>query len=116
MGYSVEDLGCILGTKSEKVKSTKTQGSPKQEDKGVVETETEMKEDKKFLQGGNYADYFAKKMAEMKAKGKLSSVPTSWTATTTASSNSEDDSEDVQRIGFSGTSISTESQNTEESI
>merc|ERR1712018_922498 len=98
--YSVEDLGCILGTKSEKVKSTKTPRPPKQEDKGV-ETETEVKEDKKFLQGGNYADYFAKKMAEMKAKGKLSSVPTSWTATTN-SSNSEDDSEDVQRIGFSG--------------
>merc|ERR1719410_794077 len=114
--YSVEDLGCILGTKSEKVKSSKTPGSPKQEDKGDVETETEVKEDKKFLQGGNYADYFAKKMAEMKAKGKLSSVPTSWTATTTTSSNSEDDSEDVQRIGFSGTSTATESQNIEESI
>ena len=113
--YSVEDLGCILGTKSEKVKSTKTPGSSKQEDKGDIETETEAQEDKKFLQGGNYADYFAKKMAEMKAKGKLSSVPTSWTATTN-SSNSEDDSEDVQRIGFSGTSTATESQNIEESI
>merc|ERR1719410_729417 len=71
--YSVEDLGCILGTKSEKVKSTKTPGSSKQEDKGDIETETE--EEKKFVQGGSYADYFAKKMAEMKSKGKLSSVP-----------------------------------------
>ena len=81
----MEDLGCILGTKSEKVKSSKTPGSPKQEDKGDVDSDAEVKEDKKFVQGGNYADYFARKMAEMKAKGKLSSVPTSWTATTTSS-------------------------------
>merc|ERR1712045_403101 len=85
------------------------------EDKGDIETETEAQEDKKFLRGGNYADYFAKKMAEMKAKGKLSSVATSWTATTN-SSNSEDDSEDVQRIGFSGISTATESLDIEESI
>merc|ERR1712113_752666 len=52
--------------------------------------------------GGSYADYFAKKMAELKAKGKLSSVPTSsWTSTPSPSSTC--DSEDVRRIGFSGT-------------
>merc|ERR1712079_97133 len=86
------------------------------EDKGDVDSDAEVKEDKKFVQGGNYADYFAKKMAEMKAKGKLSSVPTSWTATTTNTSSNSEDDEDVQRIGFSGTSTATESQITEESI
>merc|ERR1712083_324324 len=64
--------------------------------------EEEEKEDKRFVSGGSYADYFAKKMAELKAKGKFSSVPTSsWTSTPSPSSTC--DSEDVQRIGFSGT-------------
>merc|ERR1712130_602226 len=95
--YSVEDLGCILGTKSEKVKSISAPSSPKPDDDKQDEEE---KEDKRFVSGGSYADYFAKKMAELKAKGKFSSVPTSsWTSI----ASSTCDSEDVQRIGFSGT-------------
>merc|ERR1712111_341485 len=94
--YSVEDLGCILGTKSEKVKSKSAPSSPKPDDNKQDEEE---KEDKRFVSGGSYADYFAKKMAELKAKGKFSSVPTSsWTSTQSASCDN-----DVQRIGFSGT-------------
>merc|ERR1712130_785324 len=96
--YSVEDLGCILGTKSEKVKSKSAPNSPKPDDD--TKDEEEEKEDKRFVSGGNYADYFAKKMAELKAKGKFSSVPTSsWTSTPSSTC----DSEDIQRIGFSGT-------------
>jgi len=98
--YSVEDLGCILGTKSEKVKSKSAPSSPKPDDNKQDEEE---KEDKRFVSGGSYADYFAKKMAELKAKGKFSSVPTSsWTSTQSASCDNDDDN-DVQRIGFSGT-------------
>jgi len=96
--YSVEDLGCILGTKSEKVKSKSAPSSPKPDDD--TKDEEEEKEDKRFVSGGSYADYFAKKMAELKAKGKFSSVPTSsWTSTPSSTC----DREDVQRIGFSGT-------------
>merc|ERR1712029_1199563 len=97
--YSVEDLGCILGTKSEKVKSKSAPGSPSIKDVDNKDIVTE-EDDKKFVQGGSYADYFAKKMAEMKSKGKLSSVPAVWTTTTTSSSSKVDDDEDVQRIGF----------------
>jgi len=96
--YSVEDLGCILGTKSEKVKSKSAPGSPSAKDEDE-DSAKEEEDDKKFVQGGSYADYFAKKMAEMKSKGKLSSVPAVWT-TTTSSSSKVDDDEDVQRIGF----------------
>merc|ERR1711972_883033 len=98
--YSVEDLGCILGTWAEKVKSKSAPSSPKPDDDKQDE---EGKEDKRFVSGGSYADYFAKKMAELKAKGKFSSVPTSsWTSTQSASCDNDDDN-DVQRIGFSGT-------------
>jgi len=90
--YSVDDLECILGTKSDKVKKPKPE-----EDK---EAAGEEEEDKKFIQGGSYADYFAKKMAALKAKGKFSSVDTDWVSPPSAV---KDDECEVQRIGFSGT-------------
>merc|ERR1711879_464340 len=49
--------------------------------------------------GGSYADYFAKKMGALKAKGKFSSISTNWTS---AQSTVEEEEEGVQRIGFSG--------------
>merc|ERR1719410_1072068 len=64
--YSVEDLGCILGTKSEKVKSKSAPGSPSAKDEDEDSAKDE--EEKRFVSGGSYADYFAKKMAELKAK------------------------------------------------
>jgi len=91
--YSVDDLDCILGTKSDKVKKPK----PEEE----KEAEGEQEDDKKFVQGGSYADYFAKKMAALKAKGKFSSVDTDWVSSTPSAV--KDDEDEVQRIGFSGT-------------
>merc|ERR1712110_1302075 len=61
----------------------------------------EEEEDKRFVQGGSYADYFAKKMAALKAKGKFSSVDTEWVSS--KPSEVKDDEDEVQRIGFSGT-------------
>jgi len=110
--YSVEDLGCILGTKSEKVKSKSAPGSPSIKDvdnKDIVIEE----DDKKFVQGGSYADYFAKKMAEMKSKGKLSSVPSHWTMTSASQRSEEPD--DVQRIGFASNSIDEDKKESEAS-
>jgi len=110
--YSVEDLGCILGTKSEKVKSKSAPGSPSIKDvdnKDIVIEE----DDKKFVQGGSYADYFAKKMAEMKSKGKLSSVPSHWTMTSASQRSEEPD--DVQRIGFASNSIDEDEKESEAS-
>merc|ERR1712227_1099799 len=110
--YSVEDLGCILGTKSEKVKSKSAPGSPSAKDEDDDSAKDE-EDDKKFVQGGSYADYFAKKMAEMKSKGKLSSVPAVWTTTTTTTSKVDDT--DVQRIGFSCDSSEADRKETEDS-
>merc|ERR1712111_281909 len=110
--YSVEDLGCILGTKSEKVKSKSAPGSPSIKDvdnKDIVTAE----DDKKFVQGGSYADYFAKKMAEMKSKGKLSSVPSHWTMT--AASQRSEEPDDIQRIGFASNSIDEDKKESEAS-
>lgn len=81
-----------MGTKSDKVK-TKSEHKPEEGKKASEEDE------KKFIQGGSYADYFAKKLAALKAKGKFSSIPTNWTS---APSTVEEEEEGVQRIGFSG--------------
>merc|ERR1712025_1145571 len=70
-------------------------------------------DDKKFVQGGSYADYFAKKMAEMKSKGKLSSVPSHWTMTSASQRSEEPD--DVQRIGFASNSIDEDEKESEAS-
>jgi len=110
--YSVEDLGCILGTKSEKVKSKSAPGSPSIKDVDNKDIVTE-EDDKKFVQGGSYADYFAKKMAEMKSKGKLSSVPSHWTMTSASQRSEEPD--DVQRIGFASNSIDEDKKESEAS-
>merc|ERR1719270_2227220 len=110
--YSVEDLGCILGTKSEKVKSKSAPGSPSIKDVDNKDIVTE-EDDKKFVQGGSYADYFAKKMAEMKSKGKLSSVPSHWTMT--SASQRSDEPDDVQRIGFASNSIDEDEKESEAS-
>jgi len=76
--YSADDLGCILGTKSEKLKSKSEPSSPK------TELAEETQDDEKFVQRGSYADYFAQKMAALKAQGKFKDVP----AWTDASNNS----------------------------
>merc|ERR1711862_35162 len=110
--YSVEDLGCILGTKSEKVKSKSAPGSPSIKDVDNKDIVTE-EDDKKFVQGGSYADYFAKKMAEMKSRGKLSSVPSHWTMTSSSQRSEEPD--DVQRIGFASNSIDEDEKESEAS-
>jgi len=72
--YSADDLGCILGTKSDKLKSKSEPSSPQAES----EDETAEEKDKKFVQRGSYTDYFAAKMAALKAQGKFTDIP-SWT-------------------------------------
>jgi len=72
--YSADDLGCILGTKSDKLKSKSEPSSPQAES----EEETVEENDKKFVQRGSYTDYFASKMAALKAQGKFTDIP-SWT-------------------------------------
>jgi len=76
--YSADDLGCILGTKSDKMKSKAvSDGSDKSS--GAVTPENELVEDDtKFVQKGNYQDYFAQKMAALKAQGKYAGIST-WT-------------------------------------
>ncbi|XP_023348470.1 PIN2/TERF1-interacting telomerase inhibitor 1-like [Eurytemora carolleeae] len=75
--YSADDLGCILGTKSEKRKSKKRE---KEGAKATEVAETEVgKEEKSHglvtIQGGNYQDYFKKKMADLRARGKSTYTP-----------------------------------------
>merc|ERR1719300_2028554 len=77
--YSADDLGCILGTKSDKLKSKSEPCSPK------TELAEETQDDEKFVQRGSYADYFAQKMAALKAQGKFKDVP-AWTDTSINSS------------------------------
>merc|ERR1712179_571075 len=74
--YSADDLGCILGTKSEKLKSKSEPSSPQVETE--AEDETSEEKDKNFVQRGSYTDYFAAKMAALKAQGKFTDIP-SWT-------------------------------------
>merc|ERR1719153_1905907 len=74
--YSADDLGCILGTKSEKLKSKSEPSSPQVETE--AEDETSEEKDKNFVQRGSYTDYFAAKMAALKAQGKFTEIP-SWT-------------------------------------
>jgi len=81
--YSADDLGCILGTKSEKMKSKELKDSSEGES-GTVTPDGENKFEEnpeKFVQKGSYQDYFAQKMAALKAKGKFASVP-AWTDAT----------------------------------
>jgi len=67
--YSADDLGCILGTKSEKVGAKAK--AVEEEAKGVEE-----EDNGKFKQAsGSYQDYFAAKMAALKAKGLFKEVP-----------------------------------------
>jgi len=68
--YSAEDMGCILGTKSEKVGAKAR--AVVEEAKGVDEEEN----NGKFKQAsGSYQDYFAAKMAALKAQGRFKEVP-----------------------------------------
>jgi len=73
--YSADDLGCILGTKSDKLKSKSEPSSPQAESE---EDEAAEEKDKNFVQRGSYTDYFAAKMAALKAQGKFTDIP-SWT-------------------------------------
>jgi len=67
--YSADDLGCILGTKSEKVGAKAK--AVEEEAKGVEE-----EDNGKFKQAsGSYQDYFAAKMAALKAQGRFKEVP-----------------------------------------
>jgi len=70
--YSKDDLGCILGTKSEKMKKKKKKSKDKEEEKSEVSEvgSQEKSHGLVMIQGGSYQDYFAKKMAELKAKGR----------------------------------------------
>jgi len=72
--YSADDLGCILGTKSDKLKSKSEPSSPQAES----EEETVEENNKNFVQRGSYTDYFASKMAALKAQGKFTDIP-AWT-------------------------------------
>jgi len=73
--YSADDLGCILGTKSDKLKGKSEPSSPQ----NASEEEDSVEEnDKNFVQRGSYTDYFAAKMAALKAQGKFTDIPT-WT-------------------------------------
>jgi len=103
--YSADDLGCILGTKSEKVKLKSEPSSPEAEEEQSEESGGDNEDEQKFVQGGNYTDYFAKKMADLKARGKLTSVPSCWTQTTQESPKDEVGDDQVVRAGF-GTSKS----------
>jgi len=75
--YSADDLGCILGTNSAKRKNKSGTSTPDPEEEIEEVTEKEEDgEDKRFsVQKGSYQEYFAKKMAELKAKGKPSYCP-----------------------------------------
>merc|ERR1711922_135520 len=70
--YSKDDLGCILGTKSEKFQE-KQKEREKGRKKGNEEEEEIGSEEKSHglvtIKGGNYQDYFEKKMAAPKEKG-----------------------------------------------
>jgi len=70
--YSKDDLGCILGTKSEKFQE-KQKEREKGEEKSNEEEEEVGSEEKSHglvtIKGGNYQDYFEKKMAALKEKG-----------------------------------------------
>jgi len=70
--YSADDMSCILGTKSAKSKAESQNNS------GTATPEREVRVEEnpeKFVQKGNYQEYFAQKMAALKAQGKFTSVP-----------------------------------------
>jgi len=71
--YSKDDLGSILGFNSAKrnPKPESEPSTPEVEDSG----EETPKDEKFTVQKGSYQEYFAKKMAEMKAKGKAILLP-----------------------------------------
>jgi len=83
--YSAEDMSCILGTKSDKLKSKQVTEQKKKSSDSSSDGEEKEEKSTKFVQKGNYQEYFAKKMAAMKAKGKYADIPT-WTENTTNSS------------------------------
>ena len=60
---------------------------------------------------GNYTDYFAKKMAELKARGKLGSVPASWTA---AETGQEPAGRQHSRPGFGASTSVKKSEESEQ--
>merc|ERR1712025_755951 len=74
--YSADDLGCILGTKYDKLKGKSEPSSP--QNASEEEEDSVEENDKNFVQRGSYTDYFAAKMAALKAQGKFTDIPT-WT-------------------------------------
>lgn len=105
--YSKDDLGCILGTKSDKMKSTKGTETVVSVDVGDDIKDTD--DTGKFVQSSsNYQEYFAKKMAAMKAQGKYADIPC-WADSTLSNTNC-----DTQ--GFGATKVETEVEQEETSL
>merc|ERR1711997_391935 len=76
--YSADDLGCILGSNSAKRKTNKSEPStpdPEEEEEKEEAKEDEVEDSKFSVQKGSYQEYFAKKMAQLKARGKPSYCP-----------------------------------------
>lgn len=71
--YSANDLGSILGTNSAK-RNPKPESEPSTPEQEESEEETE-KDEKFTVQKSTVQEYFAKKMAELKARGKPVLLP-----------------------------------------
>jgi len=71
--YSANDLGSILGTNSAK-RNPKAESEPATPEQEESEEDT-VKDDKFTVQKSSVQEYFAKKMAELKAKGKQVLLP-----------------------------------------
>eukprot|EP00088_Acartia_fossae_P016177 TRINITY_DN19041_c0_g1_i1.p1 TRINITY_DN19041_c0_g1~~TRINITY_DN19041_c0_g1_i1.p1 ORF type:complete len:524 (+),score=220.65 TRINITY_DN19041_c0_g1_i1:34-1605(+) len=101
--YSAEDLGCILGTNSKKLQTKQKErenedaaSNDKKEDDNSTEIGTkEHSHGLVTIQGGNYHEYFQKKMAELRAKGRPTfsggAEPASGECETSENKNDNDD-------------------------
>jgi len=100
--YSADDLGCILGTKSDKIKK-KRKKERQEETEDTFESADLGSEEKSHglvtIQGGNLNDYFAKKMAALKAQGKTTYAPPV-TGKSDENSSEPEDSTSAQKVGF----------------
>jgi len=114
--YSADDLGCILGTKSDKIKK-KRKKERQEETEDTFESADLGSEEKSHglvtIQGGNLNDYFAKKMAALKAQGKTTYAPPV-TGKSDENSSEPEDSTSAQKVGFDMMSASESAHNTED--
>jgi len=102
--YSVEDLGCILGTKSDKVGKPKPEETPAASAGNTDEEQEAENKSKNFVSGGNYTDYFRQKMAALKAKGKFTAAPEQWLGGSSSSRVEEAGEEGASRGGLGSVS------------